>query len=107
MASCCATPNGSTPTRARVSPLPAHYSRSRADSCLISPTRSTCQPSLPKGVPLESTLAGLSAAKMRLTTHDPRRSPMPTRQPFHCILPPDLLDRLARAGDEVVRNAAL
>ena len=32
---------------------------------------------------------------------------MPVRQPFHCILPPDLLDRLARAGDEVVRNAAL
>jgi Zn-dependent metalloprotease len=32
---------------------------------------------------------------------------MPTRQPFHCILPPDLLDRLARAGDDVVRNAAL
>ena len=29
------------------------------------------------------------------------------RQPLHCILPPDLLDRLARAGDEAVRNAAL
>ena len=32
---------------------------------------------------------------------------MPIRQPFHCILPPDLLDRLARAGDEATRNAAL
>ncbi len=32
---------------------------------------------------------------------------MPTRHPFHCILPPDLLDRLARASDEVTRNAAL
>ncbi len=32
---------------------------------------------------------------------------MPIRQPFQCILPPDLLDRLARAGDEVIRNAAL
>jgi Zn-dependent metalloprotease len=32
---------------------------------------------------------------------------MPIRQPFQCILPPDLLDRLARAGDDVVRNAAL
>jgi len=32
---------------------------------------------------------------------------MLTRQPFHCILPPDLLDRLARTGDDAVRNAAL
>ena len=32
---------------------------------------------------------------------------MPIRQPFHCILPPDLLNRLARASDEVTRNAAL
>jgi len=32
---------------------------------------------------------------------------MPIRQPFHCILPPDLLDRLARAGDHVKSNAAL
>jgi Zn-dependent metalloprotease len=29
------------------------------------------------------------------------------RQPFHCILPPDLLDRLARVGDEAIRTAAL
>ena len=27
--------------------------------------------------------------------------------PFQCILPPDLLDRLARAGDEALRTAAL
>jgi Zn-dependent metalloprotease len=27
--------------------------------------------------------------------------------PSHCILPPDLLDRLARAGDELLRTAAL
>jgi Zn-dependent metalloprotease len=32
---------------------------------------------------------------------------MPVRRPFHCILPPDLLDKLARAGDAVVRDAAL
>jgi Zn-dependent metalloprotease len=32
---------------------------------------------------------------------------MLNRQPLHCILPPDLLDRLARAGDEAVRTAAL
>src|SRR5215210_1127856 len=31
----------------------------------------------------------------------------PTRQPLHCILPPDLLDRLARSLDEATRNAAL
>jgi Zn-dependent metalloprotease len=29
------------------------------------------------------------------------------RQPFHCILPPDLLDQLARLGDELTRTAAL
>jgi Zn-dependent metalloprotease len=29
------------------------------------------------------------------------------RQPLHCILPPDLLDRLVRAGDDATRNAAL
>jgi Zn-dependent metalloprotease len=29
------------------------------------------------------------------------------RTPRQCILPPDILDKLARAGDEVVRNAAL
>ena len=32
---------------------------------------------------------------------------MAPRQPIHCILSPDLLDRLARVGDEAVRNAAL
>src|SRR5215207_8289678 len=31
----------------------------------------------------------------------------PIRQPGHCILPPDLLDKLARTADEAVRNAAL
>src|SRR5579859_6301623 len=30
-----------------------------------------------------------------------------TRQPLHCILPPDLLDRLARDTDAAVRTAAL
>jgi Zn-dependent metalloprotease len=30
-----------------------------------------------------------------------------TRNPLHCIVPPGLLDRLARASDEAVRNAAL
>jgi Zn-dependent metalloprotease len=29
------------------------------------------------------------------------------RNPLHCILPPDLLDRLARTGTDEVRNAAL
>jgi len=29
------------------------------------------------------------------------------RQPRHCILPPDLLGRLARVNDEAVRTAAL
>ena len=32
---------------------------------------------------------------------------MTTRHPLHCIVPPGLLDRLARASDEAVRNAAL
>src|SRR5512133_1829307 len=29
------------------------------------------------------------------------------RQPFHCILPPDLLDKLARTTNAAVRDAAL
>src|SRR5712691_3780270 len=48
----------------------------------------------------------LSEVKMRLKTQDARLKTQ-SRQPLHCILPPDLLDRLARASDDVVRNAAL
>ena len=29
------------------------------------------------------------------------------RHPLHCILPPELLDRLTRTGDEQTRNSAL
>jgi Zn-dependent metalloprotease len=32
---------------------------------------------------------------------------MPARNPMHCILPPDLLERLARTADETTRTAAL
>ncbi len=31
----------------------------------------------------------------------------PERHPLHCIVPPGLLDRLARSGDEATRSAAL
>jgi Zn-dependent metalloprotease len=32
---------------------------------------------------------------------------MPARNPFHCILPPDVLERLARTGEGPTREAAL
>ncbi len=32
---------------------------------------------------------------------------MPARNPMHCILPPDLLERLARTADDATRAAAL
>jgi Zn-dependent metalloprotease len=57
---------------------------------------------------VEFGLQSLAAASMsRCRSHPYQEDIVPSRDPLRCILPPDLLERLARTGEEAGRNAAL